>query len=571
MGQYSAMVAAGVLDLADALRLVRERGRLMQASSGDGAMAAIIGLPEERIDELVSIGAAAGILTVANRNSPGQIVISGQRAAVEAAAAAARDLGARRGMVLPVSVAAHSPLMAEAAAGMRRALADVAFGDPRAPLLANADASLLTDGEACREELVDHLTRGVDWVRAVEHMAGSGADIFIEIGPGKVLTGLVRRIAAEARTIAIDDITTERGLELPADDEPHRSRPRIMRRPDYDRRVAVTGLGIISPVGSDIPTAWHNIVEGNSGLRRITRWDPEVTPCHAAGEVNDFEPKDWMDFKAVRRTDRNVVFGVAAAKQALADSGLVIDADNAEEIGVIFGSGVGGPALMADAISTRETKGPKSVSPFFIANMLPDTASGQIAIELGAKGPNMCIVTACSTGTHNIGEAAEGIRRGDYTAAICGSTETPLYEVGYIGFSNMRGMGTPREGRPLSRHLATLRPDARRLRARRGRRRHDRRGPRDGQGARRHASTPRSWATATRRMPGTSSSRSRRAMACAEPWRWPSSATACRATRSTSSTRTAPRHRWATCARPRPSRPSSAIATARSPSAPPSR
>jgi len=217
MGQYSAMVAAGVLDLADGLRLVRERGRLMQASSGDGAMAAIIGLPEERIDELISVGAAAGVLTVANRNSPGQIVISGQRAAVEAATAAARDLGARRGMVLPVSVAAHSPLMAEAATGMRRALADVDFSSPRAPLLANANASLLTSGEACREELIDHLTQGVDWVSAVEHMAGSGVDIFIEIGPGKVLTGLVRRIAGEATTIAIDDLTTERGLELPTD------------------------------------------------------------------------------------------------------------------------------------------------------------------------------------------------------------------------------------------------------------------------------------------------------------------------------------------------------------------
>ena len=222
-----------------------------------------------------------------------------------------------------------------------------------------------------------------------------------------------------------------------------------MRRPDFTRRVAVTGLGIISPVGSDIPTAWANLVAGNTGLKRITRWDPEVTSCHAAGEVNDFEPKDWMDFKALRRTDKNVVFGVASAKQALADSGLEITPDNAEDVGVIFGSGVGGPGLMAEAIDTLKTRGPKSVSPFFIANMLPDTASGQIAIELGAKGPNMCIVTACSTGTHNIGEAAEGIRRGDYVAAICGSTETPLYEVGYVGFSNMRGMGTPRQGRPL--------------------------------------------------------------------------------------------------------------------------
>jgi 3-oxoacyl-[acyl-carrier-protein] synthase II len=223
-----------------------------------------------------------------------------------------------------------------------------------------------------------------------------------------------------------------------------------MRRPDYDRRVAVTGLGIISPVGTSIDTAWSNLVAGNSGLVRITRWDPEVTACHAAGEVNDFDPNEWMNFKAVRRTDKNVVFGVAAAKQAMAHSGLEITEELADEVGVIFGSGVGGPGLMADAIDTLETKGGKGVSPFFIANMLPDTASGQIAIELGAKGPNMAIVTACSTGTHNIGEAAEGIRRGDFIAAVCGSTETPLYEVGYIGFSNMRGMGTPREGRPLS-------------------------------------------------------------------------------------------------------------------------
>ncbi|MFV2062568.1 MAG: beta-ketoacyl-ACP synthase II [Chloroflexota bacterium] len=223
-----------------------------------------------------------------------------------------------------------------------------------------------------------------------------------------------------------------------------------MRRPDFSRRVAVTGLGIISPVGNDIPTTWHNLVEGNTGLKLITRWDPEITSCHAAGEVNDFEPREWMNFKAIRRTDRNVVFGVASAKQALADSGLEVDEENSEDIGVIFGSGVGGPGLMADAIETLKVKGPKSVSPFFIANMLPDTASGQIAIELGIRGPNMCVVTACSTGTHNIGEAAEGIRRGDFMAAVCGSTETPLYEVGYIGFSNMRGMGTPREGQPLA-------------------------------------------------------------------------------------------------------------------------
>ena len=219
-----------------------------------------------------------------------------------------------------------------------------------------------------------------------------------------------------------------------------------MRRPDYTRRVAVTGLGIISPIGQDVETAWQNLVEGHSGLRRITRFDPSPYEAQVAGEVNDFDPNAWMNFKEVRRTDRNVVLGVAAAKQALADSGLEITDENRDEIGVIFGSGGGGPQLIMDAKAAWDLKGARTVSPFFIANMLPDTASGQIAIETGIRGPNMCIVTACSTGTHNIGEAAEGIRRGDFIAAITGSTESPLHEIVHVGFSNMRGMGLPREG-----------------------------------------------------------------------------------------------------------------------------
>ena len=219
-----------------------------------------------------------------------------------------------------------------------------------------------------------------------------------------------------------------------------------MRRPDYTRRVAVTGLGIISPIGQDIGTAWSNLVEGRSGLKRITRFDPSPYEAQAAGEVNDFDPAAWMNFKEVRRTDRNVVLGVAAAKQALADSGIQIDESNRDEIGVVFGCGGGGPQLIMDAKAAWDTKGARTVSPFFIANMLPDTASGQIAIETGIRGPNMCIVTACSTGTHNIGEAAEGIRRGDFIAALTGSTESPLHEIVHVGFSNMRGMGLPRPG-----------------------------------------------------------------------------------------------------------------------------
>jgi 3-oxoacyl-[acyl-carrier-protein] synthase II len=222
-----------------------------------------------------------------------------------------------------------------------------------------------------------------------------------------------------------------------------------MRRPDFSRRVAVTGLGVISPIGLDVDTVWNNLVAGRTGLRRLTRWDPTPYEAQIAGEVNDFDPAKWMDFKAARRTDRNVQFGVAAAKQALEDSGLTVDQSNRDDIGVIFGSGAGGPYLMMENKITWDNRGARAVSPFFIANMLPDTASGQIAIETGIRGSNMCIVTACSTGTHNIGEAAEGIRRGDYVAALTGATENPLHELAYIGFMNMRGMGKPREGEPL--------------------------------------------------------------------------------------------------------------------------
>jgi len=221
-----------------------------------------------------------------------------------------------------------------------------------------------------------------------------------------------------------------------------------VRRPDHTRRIAVTGLGVISPVGQDVDTAWDSLLAGRSGLRRITRWDPSDLECQAAGEI-DFDATAWMDFKAVRRTARNVVIGVAAAKQALADSGLEVTDVNRDDIGVVFGSGVGGPELLMENMAIRDTKGPRAVSPFFIANMLPDTASGQIAIETGVRGHNICIVTACSSGTNCIGEAAEAIKRGDVIAAIAGSVETPLRDMAYIGFSNMRGMGTPREGEGL--------------------------------------------------------------------------------------------------------------------------
>ena len=217
MGQYSAMVAASVLSLPDGLRLVRERGLRMQASGSgrDGAMAAILGLDDAAIPELIARAARHGVFAVANRNSPGQVVVSGERAAIDAAAEAAKALGAKRAIVLPVSVAAHSPLMAEAASAMREVLAKVEFREPTAALLANADAHPILDGEGARAELVDHLTAGVDWVRAVETMTADGVDTFIEVGPGKVLTNLIKRIVPEATAIAMDDALAGDGLDLP--------------------------------------------------------------------------------------------------------------------------------------------------------------------------------------------------------------------------------------------------------------------------------------------------------------------------------------------------------------------
>jgi [acyl-carrier-protein] S-malonyltransferase len=219
MGQYSAFVAAGVLSLQDGVRLVRRRGELMQASGQgrDGAMAALIGLDDLRLPELTASAADHGTFVVANRNAPGQVVVSGERAAIEAGAEIAKALGAKRAIVLPVSVAAHSPLMAEAAEGMRETLANVPFAAPSTTLLANADARPITTAEAARSELVEHLTAGVDWIAAIESMVAAGVTTFVEVGPGKVLTGLIKRIAADVEVIPADDpASADRLLDLAA-------------------------------------------------------------------------------------------------------------------------------------------------------------------------------------------------------------------------------------------------------------------------------------------------------------------------------------------------------------------
>jgi [acyl-carrier-protein] S-malonyltransferase len=219
MGQFSAMVAAGTLGLGEAVRLVHERGRLMQASAPDtdGAMAAVLGLDPGALPDVLAAGNAAGTVVLANDNAPGQIVLSGERGAVEAATEDARARGARRAIVLPVSVAAHSPLMADAAREIERIVDGVEFADPRVPLLSNASARPITTGAEARRELVEHLTSGVDWTRTVRTMVDAGVTTFIEVGPGRVLTGLIKRIAPDAVAQALDDAAAPGRLAMPAE------------------------------------------------------------------------------------------------------------------------------------------------------------------------------------------------------------------------------------------------------------------------------------------------------------------------------------------------------------------
>ncbi|MFZ9608478.1 MAG: ACP S-malonyltransferase [Candidatus Limnocylindrus sp.] len=209
-GQYAAAVAAGAISIGDAVMLARRRGELMQTSGGGrpGAMAALLGLPESEESRIVAEGATRGVLVLANRNSPGQIVLSGEVAAIEHAVAAAAAAGAKRAVRLQVSIASHSPLMEEAAAGMRDALSAVTVRDPKVAMLANATAAPIRTADELRLELSDHLTTGVDWIAAVGAAAAAGTQRYVEVGYGRVLSGLVKRIpsAAGAEVVSVDDL-----------------------------------------------------------------------------------------------------------------------------------------------------------------------------------------------------------------------------------------------------------------------------------------------------------------------------------------------------------------------------
>jgi beta-ketoacyl-acyl-carrier-protein synthase II len=206
------------------------------------------------------------------------------------------------------------------------------------------------------------------------------------------------------------------------------------------RRVVVTGLGAVTPVGLTARETWTNLVDGVSGVGFITQFDASDYAIRIAGEVKGFSPEGAIDAKEVRYMDRGVQFAVVVAKQALADAGLDLAQEDADRVGIVLGTGAAGIGLLLQQQEVLRERGPRRVSPFLLPNMLADSASGQVAIATGAKGPNMAVVSACATGGHAVGEAMETIRRGDADVMLAGGTEAAILPVVMAGFINMKAL-----------------------------------------------------------------------------------------------------------------------------------
>lgn len=208
LGQYAALVAADALDFGDALRLVRERGRLMKETGeyAPGGMAAVIGLDEATVGDICRQASAEGIITMANCNAPGQMVVSGELKALGRAMELAQQRGARRVQPLAITIASHSPLMQRAAAQLAEAVERLRLRDPKVPVVGNITGQALTTAEEIKQELIEHLYRPVQWTQSVLEMANSGVDTFVEIGPGAVLSGLIRRILKDAEALTAGEV-----------------------------------------------------------------------------------------------------------------------------------------------------------------------------------------------------------------------------------------------------------------------------------------------------------------------------------------------------------------------------
>jgi len=215
------------------------------------------------------------------------------------------------------------------------------------------------------------------------------------------------------------------------------------------RRVVVTGLGLISPVGNTVAEGWANILAGQSGIDRITRFDPTAFACQFAGEVKGFDVADYMSSKEARTMDTFIHYGLAASIQAVRDAGLPtgdqLTEEQAERIGVLVGSGIGGLPLIEETHGEYVARGPRRISPFFVPASIINMISGHVSIRFGFQGPNLAIVTACTTGLHAIGQAGRLIEYGDADVMIAGGAESTVSPLGIGGFASARALSTRNE------------------------------------------------------------------------------------------------------------------------------
>jgi len=208
------------------------------------------------------------------------------------------------------------------------------------------------------------------------------------------------------------------------------------------RRVVVTGLGLVTPVGIGVEESWKNIISGVSGISTITKFDPTNFPSKIAGEVKHFDPLLYLNPKDARRMDTFIQFGLVAGIEAFIDSGIVVTEENEDRIGVSIGSGIGGINLIESTSDLFDNGGPRKVSPFFIPGTIINMISGNLSIIYGLKGPNVAIVTACTTGTHSIGDAARMIEYGDADAMVAGGSEAAITELSVAGFSSAKALSS---------------------------------------------------------------------------------------------------------------------------------
>jgi 3-oxoacyl-[acyl-carrier-protein] synthase II len=219
--------------------------------------------------------------------------------------------------------------------------------------------------------------------------------------------------------------------------------PRVFAgRSMSERRVVITGLGVVSPLGCELEAFWQALLAGQSGLTRITRFDTKDFDCQIGGEVKDFQPDGLIPPKDLRRTDRFTQYATVAAKKAVADAGLDLANEDPHRVGVLVGSGIGGMETIENQATILIEKGPSRVSPFMIPMLIINMASGYISMLLGVKGPNLSVVSACATGTHALGEAARAIVHNDADVMIAGGSEAAITRLGYAGFCSMRAMST---------------------------------------------------------------------------------------------------------------------------------